>query len=52
MIEPMFLIGWSVGGFSMIAFNMMYDSWTDYKKILRESKCNCQTKLSDWRQEE
>lgn len=38
MIEH-FLIGWSVGGFSMILFSMAYDSWTDYKKALRESKC-------------
>ena len=41
MIGVEFLVGWSVGGFSMILFGMAYDGWTDYKKALRESKCNC-----------
>jgi len=41
-MEPAtFLAGWSVGGFSMILFSMLYDGWHNYMKALREAKCNC-----------
>jgi len=52
MITPTLLAGWSLGAFSMILFDAAYESWADYKKALRESKCDCQKKLSDWGQEE
>ena len=39
MIGAEFLIGWSVGGFSMILIGMAHDSWYDYKKALKASKC-------------
>ena len=41
MIGADFLIGWSVGGLSMIFFGMAYDGWHNYMKALRESKCKC-----------
>ena len=40
-MNEVFLLGWSVGGFSMILFGMMYDGWQNYMKALRESKCKC-----------
>ena len=44
MIGGEFLLGWSVGGLSMILFNQLYDSWSAYMKALRESKCKCHQK--------
>jgi hypothetical protein len=41
MIGAEFLVGWSVGGFSMIFFGMAYDGWQNYIKALREAKCKC-----------
>lgn len=53
MIGADFLIGWSVGGLSMIFFNMAYDGWHNYMKALREAKCNCKQKtLYDYKEEQ
>lgn len=44
MIEPVFWIGWSVGGLSMIIVDMLWNTWDDYMKALKASKCKCKCK--------
>lgn len=52
MIDVLFLVGWSTGAFSMIVFNELYESYGRYMKALRESRCDCQKTLDDFRGEE
>jgi hypothetical protein len=40
-MNEVFLLGWSVGGFSMILFGMAYDGWCNYMDALKASRCKC-----------
>tara|TARA_R110000782_G_scaffold37997_2_gene89566 strand:+ start:1756 stop:1893 length:138 start_codon:yes stop_codon:yes gene_type:complete len=40
MIEHI-LIGWSLGGLSIIVLGQLFDSYTSYRTDLKLSRCKC-----------